>query len=207
MWNPVTGEITPLNVKTEGAYTQVELDLPKAGSCFVVFRQDKQQKQEEKVALDNTQPVNGKWSLQFPKGWGAPANLEIETLVPWCELPMSDEGKAFSGSVMYATTFDWSNNSEPLQLDLGMVNMIAEVFVNGEKVRTLWCSPYSLDISQYVKQGENNLQVKVTSTWFNRLVYDASLPEAERKTWTISGPSADAKLKEYGLLGPVNLKY
>ena len=159
------------------------------------------------MALANTQPVNGKWSLQFPEGWGAPADLEIETLAPWCELPMSDEGKAFSGSVMYATTFDWTNNSESLQLDLGMVNMIAEVFVNGEKVRTLWCSPYSLDISQYVKQGENNLQVKVTSTWFNRLVHDASLPEAERKTWTISGPSADAKLKEYGLLGPVNLKY
>jgi hypothetical protein len=48
--------------------------------------------------------------------------------------------------------------------------------------------------------------VKVTSTWFNRLAFDASLPEAERKTWTIEGPKADAKLKEYGLLGPVTLK-
>jgi hypothetical protein len=58
-----------------------------------------------------------------------------------------------------------------------------------------------------VKQGENTLKVKVTSTWFNRLAFDASLPETERKTWTISGPKAGAKLKEYGLLGPVNLKY
>ena len=207
LWNPVTGEITPLNVERQGEYASVALDLPKAGSCFVVFRQDKQQKQVETVAYNHTQPVNGKWSLQFPEGWGAPANLEVEALAPWCELPMTDEGKAFSGSVMYTTTFDWTNAAKPVMLDLGKVNMIAEVFVNDQKVRTLWCTPYSLDISQFVKQGENKLQVKVTSTWFNRLTFDASLPEADRKTWTIAGPSAGAPLKEYGLLGPVNLKY
>ena len=206
-WDPVTGDIVPLNINPEGDYAKVELDLPKAGSCFVVFRQDKHEKSVEKVPYTHIQPINGKWSLQFPEGWGAPANLETETLDPWCELPMSDEGKAFSGSVMYSTTFDWANVDKPVALDLGKVNMIAEVFVNDQKVRTLWCTPYCLDISQFVKQGENKLQVKVTSTWFNRLAFDASLPEADRKTWTISGPSADAPLKEYGLLGPVNLKY
>ena len=207
LWNPVTGEITPLNVERQGEYASVALDLPKAGSCFVVFRQDKQQQQVETVAYNHTQPVNGKWTLQFPEGWGTPATLEVEALAPWCELPMTDEGKAFSGSVMYSTTFDWTNADKPVMLDLGKVNMIAEVFVNDQKVRTLWCTPYSLDISPFVKQGENKLQVKVTSTWFNRLVFDASLPEADRKTWTIAGPSAGAPLKEYGLLGPVNLKY
>ena len=207
LWNPVTGEITPLNVERQGEYASVELDMPKAGSCFVVFRQDKQQKQAEKVAYNHTQPVNGQWSLQFPEGWGAPTNLEVGILVPWCELPMSDEGKAFSGSVMYSTTFDWQNADKQVMLDLGKVNMIAEVFVNDQKIRTLWCTPYCLDISKYVKQGKNKLQVKVTSTWFNRLAFDASLPEADRKTWTIEGPKAGSKLKEYGLLGPVNLKY
>ena len=206
LWNPVTGEITPLNVERQGEYASVELDMPKAGSCLVVFRQDKQQKQVEKVAYNHTQPVNGKWSLQFPEGWGTPANLEVETLAPWCELPMSDEGKAFSGSVTYTTTFNWSNESKEVMLDLGKVSMIAEVFINDQKVRTLWCTPYAADITSFVKQGENTLKVKVTSTWFNRLAFDASLPEAERKTWTIEGPKAGSKLKEYGLLGPVTLK-
>jgi hypothetical protein len=119
---------------------------------------------------------------------------------------MSDEGKAFSGSVTYTTTFNWTNESKEVMLDLGKVNMIAEVFINDQKVRTLWCTPYAADISQFVKQGENTLKVKVTSTWFNRLAFDASLPEAERKTWTIEGPKAGSKLKEYGLLGPVTLK-
>ena len=207
LWNPVTGEITPLNVERQGEYATVELELPKAGSCFVVFHQNKKQQQTEKVQLANTQPISTPWTIQFPEGWGAPAELTIDHLAPWCELPMSKEAQAFSGSATYTTTFNWSDESKEVKLDLGQVSMIAEVFVNDQKVRTLWCTPYSADITSYVKQGENKLQIKVTSTWFNRLAFDASLPEAERKTWTIEGPKAGAQLKEYGLLGPVCLKY
>jgi hypothetical protein len=57
-----------------------------------------------------------------------------------------------------------------------------------------------------VRLGVNRLTVEVTSTWFNRLVYDAGLPEAERKTWTISGPNKDAALQLSGLLGPVTVR-
>ena len=207
MWNPITGEITPIHAERDGEYASIELDLPKAGSCFIIFNHNKEQKNVEKTQLANTQSIDNKWTLQFPEGWGAPAELEMESLAPWCALPMSDEGKAFSGSATYTTTFNWSGENKQVTLDLGKVSMIAEVFLNDQKVRTLWCTPYEADITEFVKEGENKLQVKVTSTWFNRLSYDASLPEAERKTWTISGPSADAQLKEYGLLGPVNLKY
>ena len=161
----------------------------------------------EKVAWDYTQVVDGAWTLRFPEGWGAPTQLDVENLMPWCELPMSEEGKAFSGSVTYSTAFDWKNGDKQVILDLGKVSMIAEVTVNGKTLRPLWCSPYTLDISDCVKEGENTLQVKVTSTWFNRLAFDASQPEADRKTWTIEGPKAGAPLKEYGLLGPVVLRY
>ena len=119
---------------------------------------------------------------------------------------MSKEGQAFSGTATYTTTFNWANDSKEVILDLGKVNMIAEVLVNGQKVRTLWCTPYAADITAFVKPGENKLCVKVTSTWFNRLAYDASLPVAERRTWTIEGPQADAPRKDYGLMGPVTLK-
>ena len=206
LWDAVTGEITPLNVDRQGEYARIELDMPKAGSCFVVFNHNKQQQQVEKVELANTQPVSNKWTVQFPEGWGAPAELEIETLAPWCEWPMSKEGQAFSGTATYTTTFNWSDDSKEVILDLGKVCMIAEVFVNDQKVRTLWCTPYAADITAFVKPGENKLCVKVTSTWFNRLAYDASLPVAERRTWTIEGPQADAPRKDYGLMGPVTLK-
>ena len=207
LWNPVTGEVKPLKVERQGAQATVELDLPKAGSCFVVFRSGRQQQQVEQVVYAQTQPIAGKWSVQFPEGWGAPAQLEVENLMPWCDMPMSEEGKAFSGSAVYTTTFDWKNNGKKVMLDLGEVSMIAEVSLNGQQLRTLWCKPFALDITEVLKEGENTLQVKITSTWFNRLVFDASQPEADRKTWTIEGPKADAPLKQYGLLGPVTLKY
>ena len=84
--------------------------------------------------------------------------------------------------------------------------MIAVVKLNGQTLRTLWTSPYKLDVSNALRAGTNELTVEVTSTWFNRLVYDAGQPEADRKTWTISGPSKDSQLRESGLLGPVVLR-
>jgi hypothetical protein len=72
-------------------------------------------------------------------------------------------------------------------------------------LRTLWTPPYRVDLSDVIQQGINTLAVEVTGTWFNWLVYDANLPETERKTWTISGPAKEAALRERGLLGPVVL--
>ena len=122
---------------------------------------------------------------------------------------MTSEAKAFSGTVTYTTTFNLGQVKPGMNftLDLGRVEMIAAVTLNGKKLRTLWTTPYRLDLSNAVKAGKNVLSVEVTSTWFNRLVYDAGLPEADRKTWTISGPDKSAPLRESGLLGPVVLNY
>ena len=91
-------------------------------------------------------------------------------------------------------------------LDLGNVQNIVEVVVNGRPVRTLWKVPYTVDITDYVTIGNNSLEVRVTNLWPNRLIRDAQLPEAERLTHTtypFYGP--DDRLREGGLIGPVRL--
>ena len=45
-----------------------------------------------------------------------------------------------------------------------------------------------------------------SNTWHNRLAYDASLPEAGRKTWTISAPKTNSPVKLAGLVGPVQVR-
>ena len=85
--------------------------------------------------------------------------------------------------------------------------MIASVKVNDVDCGVLWAEPYKTRIGHAVKPGRNKLTVEVTTTWYNRLVYDAGLPEAERKTWTISGPGKDSQLSESGLMGPVSLEF
>ena len=206
IWNPLTGQSHSVASRVEGEYTVADISLPQAGSCFVVIHNgEPASKMVEPFEMLEEKSIDGEWTLSFPAGWGAPSQVEVEELKAWKDLDFSAEGKAFSGSVNYKTKFVADKISGRVMLDLGKVDMIAAVKLNGKTLRTLWCAPYILDVTDAIVEGENVLEIEVTSTWFNRLVYDAALPEAERKTWTISGPSAKNTLRESGLMGPVKL--
>jgi len=70
----------------------------------------------------------------------------------------------------------------------------------------LWTWPYRMDITDFVREGENTLEVTVYNNWRNRLISELKLPEAERKTWTNNMPyDADDELQSSGLLGPVSI--
>lgn len=208
LWDPVTGNILPIESKKNGIYTSVTLDLPQTGSCFLVFKpaNSKEAIKNNKTVLASVQLTNP-WTISFPDGWGAPASLKLNKLKAWKDLDVSPEAKAFSGTATYSTTFKVKdiNPDMNFSLDLGQVDMIAVVSLNGKKLQTLWTPPYRLDLTNAIKKGKNELTIEVTSTWFNRLAYDAGLPEPDRKTWTISGPSKDEELRNSGLLGPVVL--
>ncbi len=211
LWDPVTGSITSNIGQPNGTRTSVNLDLPKAGSCFLVF------KPHENSEYTSTEKINDyvyseiyikePWSLSFPPGWGAPSQISIPELRALIDLEISAEAKAFSGTVTYKNKFEIKEIPSRTRyfIELGQVDMVAVVSVNGEKLRPLWASPYTLDITNAVKQGMNNLSIEVTSTWFNRLVFDANQPEADRKTWTINGPDKNSELRKSGLIGPVKL--
>lgn len=210
LWDPVTGTVELVASTSDGERTSVEIELPKAGSCFVVFRHDKQNSKTIQAPFEeiiSSVTLSAPWMLSFPAGWGAPEKLKVTDLKAWKDLDILDEGKAFSGTVTYATDFKikQKKQGERYMLDLGEVDMVAVVSVNGKPLRPLWASPYQVDITDVVKSGKNALTIEVTSTWFNRLVYDAGQPEANRKTWTINGPAKDAVLRESGLLGPVRV--
>jgi len=210
IWDPVTGEVFSLDSKSNGDYTNLVMDIPAEKSCFVVFRSKKSDHPLKPlvptIKLDLSKTP---WQLRFPSGWGI-KNEPVLTnqLVAWKDLPLSAEGKSFSGTVTYETSFMLEDISKATSyfLNLGRVEDIAKVKINGKDVGTCWTTPYVLDISEYLQQGENKLQVDVTGTWFNRLAYDAGIPEKDRKTWTIAGPEAGVPLKDYGLIGPVSIE-
>ena len=85
--------------------------------------------------------------------------------------------------------------------------MLAAVKVNGKNAGTVWAEPFTLSVGELVKPGENTLEIEVTTTWYNRLAYDSSRPEAERKTLLRKWLPAGSSLRDSGLLGPVVLKY
>lgn len=205
LWNPMNGQVQPLNAVERDGYSSIYLSLERGECKYVVFRHDGRKQKVHSVQSTFIPQDSLKWTLTFPQGWGIDAPLTISQLQPWHELPLTDEGKAFSGTATYETvvTLDKRESKTQYILHLGKVEEIAVVKMNGEVVDTLWAAPYNADVTPYMKRGDNHLTVEVTSTWRNRLVHDAGKPEAERKTWVLAGPAAGSQLKPYGLLGPI----
>jgi hypothetical protein len=119
--------------------------------------------------------------------------------------------KYFSGQAVYRTTFSRDPRSEiqdlRWMLDLGQVQVMAQVKVNGKDLGVLWISPFQVDITPAVKPGVNTLEITVANLWPNRLIGDQSLPPEQRVTWTTWSPfQKDAPLLASGLLGPVRCR-
>ncbi len=88
-------------------------------------------------------------------------------------------------------------------LDLGDVKNLAEVAVNGKPLGIVWKPPFRVDVTGAIKPGGNDVQVKVTNLWVNRLIGDQQ-PEAKKFTYTtMPFYRADSPLLPSGLLGPV----
>ena len=204
LWDPADGSRCAAEAYAmPGGRTGVKLSLAPAQGVFVVFNAP--EPPPPAVASQGAAVALSGWTLRFPAGWGAPESLALSALAPWHELPLGDEGRRFSGTATYSAKFH-AKAGQALSLDLGRVESVATVSVNGRRLRTLWASPYRCEIpAEAVADGENTLEVAVTSTWYNRLAWDSGRPAAERKTWTHAAPAADAAPRPSGLLGPVTL--
>ena len=136
-----------------------------------------------------------------------PGEMTVDALKPWKELGTTPEAKAFSGTADYTIDFtlDKVDADTVVLLDLGRVESLAKVEVNGKDVGNVWSQPYRIPLTGAVKSGKNSLKVSVTDTWYNRLVFDAGQPEAKRRTWTIAGPKKGSPLRDSGLIGPVRV--
>ncbi len=124
--------------------------------------------------------VTGKWELRFPPNSGAPERITLDKLISWPD--HSDPGvKYFSGAATYGKTIqippEWIAGHRRLYLDLGKVQVIAEVKLNGQSLGTLWKPPFRADITDVARAGENQLEVQVVNLWPNRLVGDEQLPD------------------------------
>lgn len=132
--------------------------------------------------------ITGPWALSFPPNLGAPSHVTMEHLTSWTE--SEDSGvKYFSGTATYSKEIDIPealvSDDVSLDLDLGTVKNIAQVFLNGKDLGVLWKPPFQVNISEAARAGKNILEIKVTNLWPNRLIGDENL-EPDR-TWTSTG--------------------
>ena len=142
-------------------------------------------------ALPAAQGIAGPWQVHFAPEKGGPGDVTFDKLADWSQ--RSEPGiKYYSGTAVYQKTFV----APPVpantkwRLDLGTVEVMAEVKLNGKDLGILWKAPYQVDVTSALKPGENQLELKVVNLWINRQIGDEQLPEdsprdknGTMKTW------------------------
>ncbi len=123
--------------------------------------------------------VSGPWQVAFQEKRGAPASIELPALTS-LHKHENPGVKYFSGTATYTKTVNvpasFLEKGKRVVLDLGRVEVIAEVQVNGRDAGLVWQEPYLLDITDAVRAGDNTLEINVTTLWPNRLIGDEHLP-------------------------------
>jgi len=152
--------------------------------------------------------VKGSWEVEFQSGRGAPKSATFDELSDWSN--SANPGiKYFSGTATYTKKIEIPESAlsqrPHIELDLGKVHEVAEVWVNGKAAGIAWKPPYSVDITDAVKPGENTLSIKVVNLWPNRLIGDQQ-PGAEKVTFAPNSTyRANSPLLPSGLIGPVGV--
>lgn len=229
---PVAAAEKPAEIR--GGASGVPLLEAQEPGRYELTRASGQTQAIEVAPLPPPAAITGPWEVRFPPNWGAPERVVLEELASLSE--HGDPGvKYFSGTASYAKTFsiaaEMLGEGRRLYLDLGNVNAIAQITLNGKDLGTLYLAPFRADVTGVAQAGDNVLEVKVANLWVNRLIGDEQLPEdSDRnpngtlKTWPEwlgeGKPSPtgrytfttwrlwakDAPLPPSGLLGPVTLR-
>jgi hypothetical protein len=211
-WNPQTGEMRPVDeYRMENGQTVIRMDFAPEESVFVVFTNEKAVTNKKLSAPKPKEiPVDGDWNVTFAPEWGGLGRTVFKELKSWTE--SDDERiKYYSGTAVYTKkiTIQEKYVKGKAILDLGNLQDMAAVKLNGHRFTLLWTPPYKLDVTKYLINGENTLEIEVVNLWPNRLIGDGKLPPDKRITKTninkFDAPDAEKLLRVSGLLGPVKL--
>jgi hypothetical protein len=221
LWDALNGETLEAQAFTQkDGLTNMPVTLEPYGAVFVVF--DRNIERDEEGSANRNYPdykvvqnIEGEWDVSFDPEWGGPASVVFQELTDWSE--HADEGiKYYSGMAVYNKTFNLGSEQQEgtkYFLQLGNVQDvgIAEVTVNGKYKGVLWTKPFRTEISNDLKKGKNEMEIKVINSWYNRIAGDEMSPENNRFTSTnivlkhdYRGRSREViPLEPSGLLGPV----
>ena len=214
LYDPITGEIHEATEwMIEDERTVIPIKLFPNGSMFIVL--SKKTKEEglnngpNWLESETIMLLNGPWSITFDQEHGGLLSpVFIEQLRSWHLFDDPDICN-YSGTATYQYTFQWesiNHGAERYLISLGKVCNIAEVYLNDESCGVAWTWPYQVDITQSLREGENQLTIEISNTWANRLIGDHALPPEDRITWTAAPFNLEGKpLLESGLLGPVSI--
>jgi len=121
--------------------------------------------------------VSGSWKVAFTPKTDQKFELDFPELIDFSK-HSNKSVNYFSGTATYRKkiSIDTAYLKERTILNLGDMNDIAEIRINGKSAGVLWYPPYRADITELLIAGENELEILVTTNWANRLIGDEKEP-------------------------------
>jgi hypothetical protein len=187
-WDPFSGRVSPaiVEAQSQGGQT-ITLDLEPYGSRVLVFSRRTLPRPTIKSgpAIPASIDLSSGWRVSF--GQSAKPIL-MERLQSWTE---NDATRYFSGVAAYEkevilpkelvqdgliVRLDFGEGKQLSEQSLragmqawldGPVREAAVVYINERRAGSVWCPPYSLDVTSFLHSGENKIRILVGNLALN----------------------------------------
>ncbi len=204
IWDMQTGKRYALPLEEDGSYT---FNLGPVESCLIVFSKQKNddlQPWQPLYALTkgmSYKNLSNNWDVQLCHSLLRDTlNTHFDTLF---DLKDDESYQHFCGTIVYRKIIDLVHTITTI-LDLGLVEGVSEVFVNGQSAGVQYFGRRIYDIGKYLKEGQNDIEIRVTTTMGNYLKTFSR--EENLTTWIyVNHPRREQPLQPMGLLGPVTI--
>ncbi|WP_207534928.1 glycosyl hydrolase [Desertivirga arenae] len=223
LFNPMTEKTGYAAIRnSSGTSTEVFLQLTKGESC-ILETSDRPVSGAPYVytkAKTAGTVIGGDWKVNFESGGPLlPKATTLKTLTSWTTLPIQGV-KDFSGTAKYSIQFKRpAGNATSWLLDLGTVEESAKVLLNGQELSTLIGPIYQLEIPADFLKKKNKLEVFVTNSMANRVIYldknnvnwkkfyNTNMPARRKENSGKDGlfTAANWEPRASGMLGPVTI--
>ncbi len=129
--------------------------------------------------IGDSEEISGPWQVTFQEENGFAGELTFQELTDWKDHP-DERVNYYSGTATYRTTFHHAPQIGSAHLlDLGEVDNIAKVRLNGKDLGVLWMKPFRVELRDAIKPGVNQLEIEVTNLWSNRLIGEERFPKQD----------------------------
>ena len=210
VWDLQTGERYSLPLDENNSYI---FDLGPVESVLIVFERTKKDQQLPVWKPPHT-VINAMSPTDLSEGWNITlchsllhdtTTAHFDTLF---DLKDSEEYQHFCGTIVYWKTIDHLGIDGACTvstiLDLGLVEGVSEVFINGQSIGVQYFGRRLYDLNKALHEGQNDIEVRVTTTMGNYLKTISR--EDNPTTWIyVNHPRRDQPLQPMGLLGPVRI--
>ena len=176
-FDPMTGEKGKAKIRQNDGKSEVFMQLQPGQSLILKTFTDKIVDSENWNYWEYTGKnidLSENWNLTFIESEPTVTqSFKMKKIGSWTDLA-NDTLKINKATARYSKTFRFKKETgKAYLLSLGDVRESAVVRINGKEVATLFAVPFETQIGNYLKDGENRLEIDVTNLPANRIAdYD-----------------------------------